>query len=95
MSKKKSEVGVWIPPALDEFTHASIQALEKGIATDAQQIQALQWIVNELCLTYADTHDVDQRMTDHKNGRRFVGLAIVRAIKLNRDFLKKAKETEQ
>ena len=83
---------IWAPPDLDEFTHASIQALEKGTATERQQQQALKWIVETLCMTYYDTAHDNDRIERHNQGRRWVGLSIVQALKLNIDWVKKQRE---
>lgn len=84
--------GVWIPVGLDEFTHASIQALERGDASEAQQKQALKWIVETLCMTYYDTAHDNDRVERHNQGRRWVGLAIIQALKLDYSWVKKQRE---
>lgn len=62
----------------------AIQQLEHGEASPEMQKRALAWIVNEVCKTYdlsyrpGDTHE-----TTFAEGRRFVGLEIVKMLKLD------------
>jgi hypothetical protein len=66
----------------------ALRAIEKGEATADQQMLALNWIVN--C---ANTYDLSYRpdsteATAFAEGRRFVGLQIVKILKLNPGKLK-------
>lgn len=80
----------WLPPEYDLADTAAIQALARGDANAEQQPRALKWIVEALCRTYdlsfrADSH----RETDFAEGKRFVGLQIVKHTKLNTQLLRK------
>lgn len=89
----KSKTGVWVPPHLEIQDGYALQALERGEATPEQQQRALRWIVEVACMAYQDTFDIDnERKSSHMQGRRFVGLAIIQAIKLNMQAVKKARE---
>lgn len=61
----------------------ALQALEQGDATPEQQQRALKWVVEQAAMTY----EVDYRENDRNHafvsGRRFVGLQIVKLLKLN------------
>lgn len=67
----------------------AIQALTRGEANPEQQVRALQWIVNNACLTYdfCDRPEVD-RLSAVFDGRRFAGLQIVKLTKLNMTVIK-------
>jgi hypothetical protein len=90
---------IWIPPALDVFTLASVKALENGTASEAQQKQVLKWLIREICLMDAQVEDVSNvNLTYYNLGRRFVGRCILRAMELPIDTfekLTKPKETKK
>ena len=61
-----------------------MQALSRGEATDHQQQHALKFIVEQLAGTYDLSFRPDSpRVTDFAEGRRYVGLQIVKLTKLN------------
>jgi len=63
---------------------AAFQALERGDATEDQQKRALQWIIESGAMTYQDVYSMSSdRDTAFMNGRRFVGLRIIKLLKLN------------
>lgn len=68
---------------------ASIQALAAGIATPHQQQAALAWIIEAAANAYdlSFTPDSD-RATAFAEGRRFVGLQIVKLLKIDANKLK-------
>lgn len=68
---------------------AAVQALEKGTATPEQQRRALAWMVNNACGTYDLEYRTDQRDHAFASGRRFVGLQVVKMLKINLSKLKK------
>lgn len=84
----------WFPPAYTDFDAASIQAVARGEADAGQQVQALKYIVE----TLAGCYDVafrpggleGDRATAFAEGRRFVGLQIVKLTKLNIGALRKS-----
>lgn len=78
------------PPEYKEFDVASIQALASGKATEHQQKNALNWIINQACNTYDLSYRPgDNGETCFAEGRRFVGLQIVKLLKLSLSELKK------
>lgn len=80
----------WLPPEYDIADTAAIQALARGDANAEQQPRALKWIVEALCRTYDLSFRPDsQRETDFAEGKRFVGLQIVKHTKLNTQLLRK------
>lgn len=67
----------------------AIKQLEDGMASPEQQQRALKWIIENACgtydLSYRPTSDRD---TSFAEGKRFVGLAIVKMLKMNLSRLK-------
>jgi len=74
----------WTPAEYDKPVVYALKALERGDATPEQGKLALHWIVQTLCkkddLSYRPTSDRD---TAFAEGKRFVGLQIVKLLKLN------------
>lgn len=74
----------WAYPTTTLPEAYALQALERGEATPEQQQKALNWLVNKMCLTYDMSYRPDSdRDSAFAEGRRFVGLQIVRFIKTN------------
>ncbi len=74
---------IWHPPLYTKEVTRAVQALAQGTAGPGDQQRALKWIIETACLTYDEpfrpgTPDV----IDYMLGRRSVGLAIVKLIKL-------------
>lgn len=79
----------WIPPAYGLGDISAIQALSNGTADAAQQKRALKWIIYQACCTY----DLSYRPgtpdeVAFAEGKRFVGLQLVKALHLNTAVLK-------
>lgn len=90
MTAKKFVEPPAIAPAHWELPDISaMQALERGEASPDQQKRALTWIVNNVCGTYDADYRVDERDHAFVSGRRFVGLQIVKLLKLSIGKLKK------
>lgn len=61
----------------------AVQHLARGSANEAQQKMALDFIVNRLCGTYDSTHFPDNPSDrDFANGKRHVGLQLVKLINM-------------
>lgn len=72
---------------------AAIQALEKGDASPEQQKRALQWVIECGAMTYQDVYSRDSEQdTAFMNGRRFVGLRVIKLLKLNLRAFKENKD---
>src|SRR3990167_1568258 len=84
MANKKLPVGAPYAPAPYELADiGAIQALAKGEAEPHQQQRALKWLIETVCCTYDLSFRPDsERETAFAEGRRFVGLNIVKATKL-------------
>lgn len=71
------------PAVYTDADIASLQALQRGDATPEQQQRAVDWIVNQAAATYDLEYRPDSRDHAFCSGRRFVGLQIVKMLKLN------------
>lgn len=83
------------PPHLrcdwDTPTAAAAQALSKGEASAQQQKDFLNWLVNTAAGTYNQSYqETGDRDTTFAEGRRFVGLQIVKLLHLSLNALRKA-----
>lgn len=79
-------------PAVYELPDiTSLQALQDGRADAEQQKRALAWIINNACGTYDLEYRTDPRDHAFTSGRRFVGLQLVKMLKLNPMMFKKEK----
>lgn len=82
----------WLPPKWDVADAGAMQALARGEASPDQQMRSLDWIINAACGTYDLSFNPDSdRATSFAEGRRMVGLQIVKLIKLNLSMLRTAK----
>lgn len=72
----------YLPPDWDPTDAGAIQALARGDATKEQQQRALNWIIYGAANTYDLEYRTDPRAHAFVSGRRFVGLQIVKLIKL-------------
>ena len=94
--KKPAGVPEWEPwkPAAWEIPDAgAIQALQRGDATPDQQKRALTFIVNVLAGTYDGSFRPGpdgERVTAFAEGKRHVGLQIVKLANLSLSAFKKA-----
>ena len=80
---EKPKREAWHPPLYTKEDVRSIQALAQGTAGEADQRRALQWIIEKACLTYDEPFRPDSSdVVNYMLGRRSVGLAIVKMLKL-------------
>jgi hypothetical protein len=82
---KKPAVQPWHPAPYEEADVYAIKALAAGVANEGQQQRALGWIVNTLCGTYDLSYrdgDNGDRNTVFAEGKRFVGLQLVKLSKI-------------
>lgn len=75
----------WKPPHWELADAKALQLLEKGTASPEMQQRALAYIVNVLCGTYELSYRPGagdgERDTALAEGRRFVGLQVVKLLK--------------
>lgn len=83
---RKPRDPAWMPPAYDLADLDAVRTLGRGEADAATQKRALDWIVNVAAGTYdlSFRSDVDggDRETAFAEGRRFVGMQIVKLVNL-------------
>lgn len=72
----------YLPPLWEPADATALQALAKGTADADQQKRALNWIVNGASNTYDLEYRPDSRDHAFASGRRFVGLQIIKLLKV-------------
>ncbi len=73
----------WKPSDYSKSDVFALKALAAGNANDHQQKQALRWIINQACGTYdLSFRPESERATCLAEGKRFVGLQIVKLLNL-------------
>ena len=81
----------WKPAKWELADAGALQALMRGDASKDQQMRALKWVIE----TAAGAYDMSfrpgdsSRETDFAEGRRFVGLQIVKLVKMNLSELRR------
>lgn len=79
----------WHPAPYEPAEVFAIQALARGEATSTQQRIALDWIIHRAAMTYDETFlPGDDAVRAYLQGRRNVGLQIVKLTKLKTDLTK-------
>jgi hypothetical protein len=74
----------WHPPKFDRSDAMAMKAVATGTANESQQKQAIEYIVGTLAITYDETYWADsERNSAFAQGRRFVGLQIVKMVNLS------------
>jgi hypothetical protein len=88
----KKEYGSWLPSEYENADVSSLQALSRGEASPDQQKRALDWIIWKGCRTYEPEYRFGgkeaERDSCHAAGTRWVGLQIIKLLKLNLSQLK-------
>lgn len=78
------------PPEYDVAIVSAFQSLQRGDASAHLQRIALQWLIEKAAMTYDLSFSPDgERATSFAEGRRFVGLQVVKMMKLDVEKLKK------
>ena len=81
----------YAPAAYEEADVAALQALQRGEATPEQQKRAIEWVVNNAAGTYDLEYRTEARDHAFCSGRRFVGLQVVKMLKLNLAAIRRSK----
>lgn len=90
MSARSRPPAYLAPPDYGVLEAASLQALQRGEASAHQQQAALKWIIEAAAGTYDLSYSPESdRATAFAEGRRFVGLQVVKMLKVNVEALKK------
>src|SRR5215207_4209413 len=83
------------PADYEDATVYAFKAMARGEANSHQQERVLQWLVAEACRTYDLSYrpgDQGDRSTAFAEGRRFVGLQIVKMVNYPTEALQKGRE---
>lgn len=81
--KKGVDPAPFAPAPWENADAAAVQALAVGKATPDQQQRALNWMINSAAGTYDLEYRTEPRDHAFASGRRFVGLQIVKLLKIN------------
>lgn len=80
----------WLPIECELPEASAIQAMARGDATPDQQQRATKWLIETACGAYdLSFRPSGDRDTAFAEGRRFVGLQIVKILKLNLSVYRK------
>jgi len=89
MPKKPTPTPTYAPPKYEKADVTALIALAQGAATDFQQKRIIDLIVNRICETYGLSFrpggTEGDRETAFAEGKRFVGLQIVKLLNSNPD----------
>jgi hypothetical protein len=94
MAAKRAPLTAASAPAeyVDDTVYA-FMALARGEANEFQQKRVLDWIIQDAARTYDVSYRPDsERETVFAEGRRFVGLQVVKMVNYPRHLLKKVKD---
>lgn len=73
----------WLPSPYELADVSALQALSEGKADETQQKRALKWIIEVAAGTYQPSfRGGDSSEVSFLEGRRYVGLQIVKTLKL-------------
>lgn len=88
MKQKLPRKEPWQPAEYELADVMAVKAIASGTATDEQQKRMLKWLVETVCCTYDLSYrPISERDTVFAEGKRFVGLQIVKALHLNVQLL--------
>lgn len=89
MAEKKKLPSGLVVSKWENYHVSALQALSRGEANPEQQKLALQYIINNVCLTYDMPYRPESsRDTDFLLGRMYAGQQIVKLLKINLNKIK-------
>lgn len=94
-SKEQGSPPPYFPPPWEVADAAALQSLARGDATPDQQQRALNWIIYGAAGTYDADYRTDTRDHAFVSGRRFVGLEIVKLLKVSTKVFSKHQQTKE
>lgn len=78
------------PPEWEPADVEAFQALQRGDCSPHLQQRALAWLINKAAATYELSFAPgDDRLTSFAEGRRFVGLQVVKMLALDTQKIRK------
>lgn len=88
---KKTITAPWFPAHWEPADVSALQALQRGEATPEQQKRALDYMI-QIAGTYDLSYRPDSaRDSDFAEGKRWVGLQLVKLLKINLAAIRQAK----
>ena len=89
MARRPHAAGALTPAEWSDADVYAIKALAAGNANEAQQRRALDWIIKAAARTYDVSYSpASDRETSFAEGRRFVGLQVVKLVNMPAEFIK-------
>lgn len=89
---RKKVTAPWMPTEYELADLKAVQSVILGEANAEQQQRAMKWIIEKVCGTYdMSYHPNSARDSDFAEGKRFVGLQIVKALRVNTAVLARRK----
>ena len=92
MSKKLSPDDPRNPVPYTKAIVFAAKAVAAGTANDDQQKRFARWLITDLCGTYDQSYRPDDRSTCFAEGKRFVGLSVVKLVNMTGTALDNLKE---
>lgn len=90
---RRPDSAPWKPPQYEEADAHAFRALHAGTATPEQQRRALDFIIDSLAGTYDLSYrPSSDRDTAFAEGRRFVGLQIVKFLQIDFRRIKQVRQ---
>jgi hypothetical protein len=90
---KKIKDQPWVTPEPTLAISMAIKAIAAGTANEHQQKTAMNWIINSLCGTYDLSYRPNsERDTCLAEGKRLVGLSLVKEINMSVEILRRKEE---
>jgi hypothetical protein len=88
MARKPVSHAPWVPPPYTLADAHAWRAMVGGTASADQQRRAAQWLIERVCGTYEMSFRPEgDRETIFAEGRRFVGLQLVKIINMPAELL--------
>lgn len=83
MARKPSPHAAWMPVRYELAEAHALRALASGTANAEQQKRAMEWLIHKACGTYEMSFRPEgDRETIFAEGRRFVGLQVVKLVNM-------------
>lgn len=94
--RKRVAREIWHPASYNLKDIRAVQAVGAGTASATEQKRALDWIVNKAAQTYDEPFVSGQDdVRCYVLGRRSVGLAIVKLLRLKPDLFRAEREIDE
>jgi len=89
MARKPHQAGALTPAPWSDADAYAVKALAAGNASEGQQKRFLSWLINGAAQTYdVSFSPTSDRETSFAEGRRFVGLQVVKLLNMPAELIK-------